>query len=56
MKTSMILILGSLLATAAFAQEKTPDKRLEHAANSLDAIQTSDKPQPPPPGGKSPCG
>jgi lipid-binding SYLF domain-containing protein len=47
MKTSMILILGSLLATAAFAQEKTPDKRLEHAANSLDAIQTSDKPIPP---------
>lgn len=47
MKTSMILILGSLMATAAFSQEKTPDKRLEHAANSLQAIQSSDKPIPP---------
>jgi lipid-binding SYLF domain-containing protein len=46
MKTSTILILGSLLASAAFSQEKTPDKRLEHAANSIQAIQSSDKPIP----------
>jgi lipid-binding SYLF domain-containing protein len=47
MKTSTILILGSLLATAAFSQEKTPDKRLQHAANSIQAIQNSDRPIPP---------
>ncbi len=47
MKISTILILGSLLATAAFSQEKTPDKRLEHAANSIQAIQSSDRPIPP---------
>jgi SH3 domain-containing YSC84-like protein 1 len=46
MKTSTILILGSLMATAAFSQEQTPDKRLEHAANSIKAIQSSDKPIP----------
>src|SRR5271166_4418028 len=43
----LVLILGSLMATAAFAQEQTPDKRLQHAANSLQAIQSSDKPIPP---------
>jgi SH3 domain-containing YSC84-like protein 1 len=47
MKTSTILILGSLIATAAFSQEKAPDKRLEHAANSIQAIQSSDRPIPP---------
>ena len=47
MKISTILILGSLIASAAFAQEKTPDKRLEHAANSIQAIQSSGRPIPP---------
>jgi lipid-binding SYLF domain-containing protein len=47
MKISTILILGSLIASAAFAQEKTPDKRLEHAANSIQAIQNSGRPIPP---------
>jgi lipid-binding SYLF domain-containing protein len=46
MKASTILILGILLATAAFSEEKTPDKRLEHAANSIQAIQSSNKPIP----------
>jgi lipid-binding SYLF domain-containing protein len=47
MRTSAIVILGSLLATAAFAQEQTPDKRLLHAATAIAAIQTSEKPIPP---------
>ncbi|MGD1090617.1 MAG: lipid-binding SYLF domain-containing protein [Bryobacteraceae bacterium] len=46
MKTPMILMLGSLLATAALSQELTPDKRLEHAANSIKTIQSSDRPIP----------
>jgi lipid-binding SYLF domain-containing protein len=45
--TSTILILGSLLVGTVFSQEKTPDKRLEHAANSIREIQSSDKPIPP---------
>jgi len=44
MKISTILLLGSLMAVAAFSQEQTPDKRLEHAANSIQAIQSSDRP------------
>jgi SH3 domain-containing YSC84-like protein 1 len=51
MKTSTIvisiLIFGSLMATAAFPQEQTPDKRLAHAAAAIAAIQTSEKPIPP---------
>jgi lipid-binding SYLF domain-containing protein len=47
MKTSTMMILGSLMATATFAQELTPDKRLEHAAKSIQAIQSSAKPIPP---------
>jgi SH3 domain-containing YSC84-like protein 1 len=47
MKTSTILILGTLVATAALSQEQTPDKRLQHAANSIQAIQSSDRPIPP---------
>lgn len=47
MKTSTILILGGLMVIAAFSQEQTPDKRLEHAANAIQAIQSSDKPIPP---------
>ena len=47
MKTSTIVILGSLTAAAAFSQEQTPDKRLEHAASSIQAIQSSDRPIPP---------
>jgi lipid-binding SYLF domain-containing protein len=47
MKISTILILGSLAATAAFSQEKTPDKRLAHAASSIQEIQSSDRPIPP---------
>jgi SH3 domain-containing YSC84-like protein 1 len=46
MKSSTILILGSLMTAAAFSQEQTPDKRLEHAANSIRAIQSSNKPIP----------
>ena len=46
MKSSTILILASLMTTAAFSQEQTPDKRLEHAAKSLQAIQSSEKPIP----------
>jgi len=47
MKTSTLLILGCLAATFAFPQEQTPDKRLVHAANSIQAIQSSDRPIPP---------
>ncbi len=47
MKISTTLILGTLAATAAFSQEKTPDKRLAHAANSVQEIQSSDRPIPP---------
>jgi lipid-binding SYLF domain-containing protein len=46
MKTSTILILASLMTTVAFSQVQTPDKRLEHAAKSLQAIQSSEKPIP----------
>ena len=46
MKTSTILILASLMTTVAFSQEQTPDKRLEHAAKSLQAIQSSERPIP----------
>jgi len=47
MKTPKILILASLMTTAAFSQEQTPDKRLEHATKSLQAIQNSERPIPP---------
>jgi SH3 domain-containing YSC84-like protein 1 len=47
MKISTTLILGTLAATAAFSQEKTPDKRLAHAAKSIQEIQSSDRPIPP---------
>jgi lipid-binding SYLF domain-containing protein len=47
MKTLTILTLASLMTAAAFAQEQTPDKRLEHAAKSLLAMQKSEKPIPP---------
>jgi len=47
MKTSTILMLAALMTTVAFSQEQTPDKRLEHAAKSLLAIQSSEKPIPP---------
>ena len=47
MKTSTILILASLTATVALSQEQTPDKRLEHATKSLEAIQSSERPIPP---------
>jgi lipid-binding SYLF domain-containing protein len=47
MKTTTILMLASLMTTAAFAQEQTPDKRLEHAAKSIQSMQSSDKPIPP---------
>jgi lipid-binding SYLF domain-containing protein len=47
MRTSIIVILGSLVATAALPQEQTPDKRLLHAASAIAAIQTSEKPIPP---------
>jgi lipid-binding SYLF domain-containing protein len=40
-------MLGSLMPAVAFSQERTPDKRLQHAANSLQAIQDSDRPIPP---------
>jgi lipid-binding SYLF domain-containing protein len=45
--TSTILILGCLLVGTVFSQEKVPDKRLDHAANSIREIQSSDKPIPP---------
>lgn len=47
MKTSMILMLAVLATASAAVPERTPDKRLAHAANSIQAIQTSDKPIPP---------
>ncbi len=47
MRTATILILGSWMVTASFSQEQNPDKRLEHAANSIQAIQSSDRPLPP---------
>jgi SH3 domain-containing YSC84-like protein 1 len=46
MKTLPILIMGSLMAAVAFPQEQTPDKRLQRAANSIQAIQSSDRPIP----------
>ena len=45
MKTS-ILMLASLTSAAVFAQELTPDKRLEHTAKAIQAIQASPKPIP----------
>jgi lipid-binding SYLF domain-containing protein len=48
-----ILFLTAL--AVAVAQEKTPDKRLEHSANSIQAIQSSDKPIPPSLLAKSQC-
>ncbi len=45
--TSTILFLGCLLVGTVFSQEKAPDKRLDHAANSIREIQSSDKPIPP---------
>ena len=47
MKTSMILILASLMTTVAYSQELTPDKRLDHATKSIQAIQSSERPIPP---------
>ncbi len=47
MRTSTILILGTLVAMSALSQEQSPDKRLQHAANSIQAIQSSDRPIPP---------
>jgi lipid-binding SYLF domain-containing protein len=47
MKAPTILILGSLMATVAYPQAQTPDKRLTHAATAIAAIQSSPKPIPP---------
>ena len=49
MKTSTILMLASLMTTAAYSQEQTPDKRLEHAAKSIQAMQSSVRTKPIPP-------
>jgi lipid-binding SYLF domain-containing protein len=47
MTISKVVILGSLTVAVAYSQEKSPDKRLQHAASSIQAIQSSDRPIPP---------